>query len=49
MTFSKLKALLRKAATGAVDELWSVLADCPPSSQPRNTGTISSQPGMIPQ
>src|SRR5690606_15933154 len=26
--FSKLKALLRKAAARTVDELWSVVADC---------------------
>jgi transposase len=28
MAFSKLKAMLRKAAARAVDELWSVIADC---------------------
>ena len=28
MAFSKLKALLRKAAARAIDELWSVIADC---------------------
>lgn len=28
MAFSKLKALLRKAAARTVDELWSVVADC---------------------
>ena len=28
MAFSKLKALLRKAAARTVDELWSVIADC---------------------
>lgn len=28
MAFSKLKALLRKAAARAIDDLWSVIADC---------------------
>jgi transposase len=28
MAFSKLKALLRKAAARSVDDLWSVVADC---------------------
>ncbi|WP_258120155.1 IS630 family transposase [Mesorhizobium onobrychidis] len=28
MAFSKLKALLRKAATRTIDELWSVVANC---------------------
>ena len=28
MNFSKLKALLRKAAARTVDELWSVVAKC---------------------
>ena len=28
MAFSKLKALLRKAAARTVDELWAVVADC---------------------
>jgi len=28
MAFSKLKALLRKAAARTVDELWTVIADC---------------------
>lgn len=28
MAFSKLKALLRKAAARTIDELWSVVADC---------------------
>ena len=28
MAFAKLKALLRKAAARAIDELWSVIADC---------------------
>ncbi len=28
MAFSKLKALLRKAAARTLDELWSVIADC---------------------
>lgn len=31
MAFSKLKALLRKAAARAVDELWSVVANCLPA------------------
>jgi transposase len=31
MAFSKLKALLRKAAARSVDELWSVVADCLPA------------------
>jgi len=31
MAFSKLKALLRKAAARTVDELWSVIADCLPT------------------
>ena len=30
MAFSKLKALLRRAAARTVDELWSVVADCLP-------------------
>ena len=28
MAFSKLKALLRKAAARTVDQLWTVVADC---------------------
>ena len=28
MAFSKLKALLRKAAARTVDDLWTVIADC---------------------
>jgi hypothetical protein len=28
MAFSKLKALLRKAAASTIDELWTVVADC---------------------
>ena len=28
MAFSKLKALLRKAAARTVDDLWAVIADC---------------------
>lgn len=28
MAFSKLKALLRKAAARTIDELWSVVANC---------------------
>lgn len=28
MAFSKLKALLRKAAARTIDDLWSVLTDC---------------------
>lgn len=28
MAFSKLKALLRKAAARSIDELWSVVANC---------------------
>lgn len=31
MAFSKLKALLRKAAARTVGELWSVVADCLPA------------------
>lgn len=31
MAFSKLKALLRKAAARTVDELWSVIAECLPA------------------
>lgn len=31
MAFSKLKALLRKAAARTVDELWSIVADCLPA------------------
>ena len=31
MAFSKLKALLRKAAAKTIDELWSVVADCLPA------------------
>jgi transposase len=28
MAFSKLKALLRKAAARTIDDLWTVIADC---------------------
>lgn len=31
MAFSKLKALLRKAAARTVDELWAVVGDCLPA------------------
>jgi transposase len=34
MAFSKLKALLRKAAARSIDELWSVVADCLASFKP---------------
>ena len=34
MAFSKLKALLRKAAARSIDELWSVVADCLTSFKP---------------
>lgn len=34
MAFSKLKALLRKAAARTIDELWSVVADCLPAFKP---------------
>ena len=46
MAFSKLKALLRKAAARTVDDLWSVVADCLPLSQQRNADTISRPPDM---
>ena len=40
MAFSKLKALLRKAAARTVDELWAVYRPtASPPSQPRNVGT----------
>ena len=45
MAFSKLKALLRKAAARTVDELWSVIADSAPSL-PRNADTLSRRQDM---
>lgn len=47
MAFSKLKAMLRKAAARTVDDLWSAVADCLSAFTPRNAATISRRRDMI--
>lgn len=46
MAFSKLKALLRKAAARTIEDLWSAVADCLPAFTRRNAGTTSRRPDM---
>lgn len=46
MAFSNLKALLRKAAAGTADELWSVFADCLSAFTAEEFRTISMPPEM---
>lgn len=49
MAFSKLKALLRKAATRTIDELWSVVADCLTAFTPEECGHYFEAAGYDPE
>ncbi|BCH21705.1 hypothetical protein MesoLjLc_13220 [Mesorhizobium sp. L-8-10] len=46
MAFSKLKALLRNAATRTADELWSAAADCLSAFTTEHAGATSRPPDM---
>ncbi|SCW76111.1 Transposase [Rhizobium mongolense subsp. loessense] len=46
MAFSKLKALLRRAAARTIDELWSVVADCLSAFATEESDIISKRPVM---
>jgi transposase len=43
MAFSKLKALLRKAAARTVDDLWTVIADCLANFSPNECQNVTAQ------
>jgi transposase len=45
--FSKLKALLRKAAACTIDDLWRVIRDCLDASHPPNAPTTSPPQAMM--
>lgn len=49
MAFSKLKALLRKAAARTVDELWSVVADCLEAFTPEECSHYFQAAGYDPE
>jgi len=49
MAFSKLKALLRKAAAKTVDELWSVVADCLSAFKPEECRNYFEAAGYDPE
>jgi transposase len=46
MAFSKLKALLRKAAARTIPDLWNVIAECLDQFTPMNAETTSSRQGV---
>ena len=49
MAFSKLKALLRKAAARTIDELWAVIADCLPAFRPDECRNYFTAAGYDPE
>ena len=49
MAFSKLKAMLRKAAAKTVDELWSVVADCLSAFKPEECRNYFEAAGYDPE
>jgi len=49
MAFSKLKALLRKAAARTVDELWAVIADCLSAFKPDECRNYFTAAGYDPE
>ena len=49
MAFSKLKALLRKAAARTIDELWSVVADCLAAFTPEECRNYFKAAGYDPE
>jgi len=49
MAFSKLKALLRKAAARSVDELWTVIAECLDSFTPTECRNYFKADGYDPE
>ena len=49
MAFSKLKALLRKAAARSVDELWTVIAECLDSFTPTECRNYFKADGYEPR
>src|SRR4051795_11831928 len=49
MAFSKLKALLRKVAARAIDELWSVIADCLRAFKPNEFRNYFEAAGYDPE
>lgn len=49
MAFSKLKALLRKAAARTVDELWSIVADCLSAFTPEECRNYFEAAGYDPE
>src|SRR4051794_31294184 len=49
MAFSKLKALLRKVAARAIDELWSVIADCLRAFKPNECRNYFEAAGYDPE
>jgi transposase len=48
-TFAKLKALLRKAATRTVDELWQAIADALPQFSPAECANYFTATGYKPE
>jgi transposase len=49
MAFSKLKAMLRKAAARSIDELWAVVADCLGSFKPAECRNYFEAAGYDPE
>jgi transposase len=49
MAFSKLKALLRKAAARSVDELWHVIAECLDAFKPAECRNYFEAAGYDPE
>lgn len=49
MAFSKLKALLRKAAARTIDDLWTVIADCLTAFKPDECRNYFSAAGYDPE
>ena len=49
MAFSKLKALLRKAAARSVDDLWDTIADCLNQFTPQDCRNYFSAAGYEPE
>ena len=49
MAFSKLKALLRKAAARTIDDLWTVIADCLTAFKPEECRNYFAAAGYDPE
>ena len=49
MAFSKLKALLRKAAARSIDQLWSVITDCLDAFKPAECRNYFEAAGYDPE